>query len=139
MVFLKSRILLGESRKINDRSCTWAAVRDYQLIKTPPAAEASLAQGEVSLSTASLLQSFFQAEKKLGKPYTPEAKAEVFEKIKGKSAREAIQIFASISPEAIPREKERILTESETQITFVASKTLREKLARLRGLPAAFV
>ncbi len=111
-------------------------IQAMRLLRDLPETEAKLSSGEITLSSASQLQNFLRAEKKLGTTYAPAQKRELLAKIEGKSTRQTEGLLAAISPKAIPREKERTLNESETSITFVAGQSLREKLARLRGLTA---
>ncbi len=111
-------------------------IQAMRLLRDLPETEAKLSSGEITLSTASQLQNFFRAEKKLGTTYASAAKRELLSKIEGKSTRQTEGLLAAISLQAVPRERERTLNESESSITFVAGSELREKLMRLRGLVA---
>ncbi|MEK6579638.1 MAG: HNH endonuclease signature motif containing protein [Bdellovibrionota bacterium] len=111
-------------------------IQAMRLIREIPEVEVSLEKGDVSLSVVSTLQTFFKAEKKLDHEYTPQAKLKLIKKAEGKSTREIERELALISPQAIPKEKERVLSPTQTQLTLVISRDLEEKLKRIKDLLA---
>ena len=99
-----------------------------------PEARASLEDGRLSLSNAAKVQSFRQAEKKLGRK--PDARLLVAE-VESLSQRECERKLFAISPEALPRERERVVSnQDERELKLVVSRELYEKLQRLKGLLA---
>ncbi len=109
-------------------------IQAMRLINDVPEALQSLEDGKLSLSNAAKLQSFRQAEKKLGKK--PGGK-ELLKQVESLSQRECEKKLFEISPKAIPKENERIVSqEGEIELKFVISPELHEKLQRLRGLLA---
>ena len=111
-------------------------IQAARLLRDLPEAEAKLKTGAITLTTASQLQNFFRAEKKLGTTYAAAEKRELLAQLEDKTSRQTEGLLAAISPQAIPRERERALNETETSVTFVVPARLTEKLARVRGLLA---
>ncbi len=109
-----------------------------KLSRELPAAKATLADGKLSLTTASTLQSFFEREKKeRAKSYSLEEKSDLVAELQGKSKTECERKLTGISPQAFPREKARVISDTgETEIRFVASASLIKKIDRLRKLTA---
>lgn len=107
-----------------------------RLLRDLPEAEEKLTSGAITLTTASQLQNFFRAEKKLGTTYASAEKRELLAQIEDKSSRQTEGLLAATSPQAVPRERERALNETEISVTFVAPTRLTEKHARVRGLLA---
>ena len=111
-------------------------VSAMRLIKTIPEAKEKLESGSVNLSTLSQLHGFLKREEK-EKTYTKDMKLELLEKIEGMSQDQCEKEFIKISPLEISfREKERLITEDLTQMTFVATTELKAKLEELRNLLA---
>jgi hypothetical protein len=102
-----------------------------RLIRDVPQAKASLASGKLSLSNAAKVQSFRQAEKKLGRAPDP---SELIAKVESLSQRDCEKTLFELSPEALPRERERIVSSTEErELKIVVSPELYEKLKRIRG------
>ena len=95
-------------------------------------------EGRVNLSTLSTLQRFVNQEAKLpGAPrrYSPEQKQALVKEMEGRSQVECEVRLAEISPQSVPlREKERVLTPVLTEVKFVMSEELKQKLERIREL-----
>ncbi len=111
-------------------------IQAMRLVRDLPEAEDKLRSGAITLTTASQLQNFFRAEKKIGATYSIQEKRELLTQIQEKSTRQTEGLLAAISPQAVPREYERALNETERSVTFVMPLHLSEKLSRLRGLLA---
>ncbi len=111
-------------------------IQAMRLLRELPEAEDKLKSGVITLSTASQLQNFFRAEKKIGATYSIQEKRELLTQIQEKSTRQTEGLLAAISPQSVPRETERALNETERSVTFVMPMRLSEKLSRLRGLIA---
>jgi hypothetical protein len=116
-------------------SAAYRRISAMRALKETPSLEASIESGKISISTVSQVQSFLRAEKlKRGKSYTPTEKAELFSSMQGKSARVVEAKLAELAPGTLPRERERALSENQTEIKFVAGAELMHKLARIRSL-----
>lgn len=99
-----------------------------------PEIETKIKEGKVSLSGASKLYVFLQQEKKTNKVYSPIEKKELLTKIENKSIRDVEKIFKTISPVVeLPKEKEKSLSPTKTQIQFNADQKLMEKLKKIRA------
>ncbi len=106
------------------------------LLKVLPEIEEQIQSGELSLSVAAQAQSFFREEGR-SRTVSVEEKKETVASLMGLSTRECERKLAAISPlAALPRERERVVTEDLTQIQFLADRELMEKLEKLKGLLA---
>ena len=111
-----------------------------RLLKEVPEVERDIQSGEISLSVASQMQSFFRKEKERrirGKqaPIEKNEKLGLIEKLKGASTRECERKLIEINPVLnLPKEKTRPLTEDKTLIQFTADQTLMAKIERLKSL-----
>jgi hypothetical protein len=109
-------------------------IQAMRLVRDVPEAKTALESGKLSLSNAAKVQSFRQAEKKLGRKLEPSL---LIAQVAGLSQRECERKLFEISPEAIPRERERVVSaEGERELRIVVGPELYEKLARLKGLLA---
>lgn len=108
-------------------------IQAMRLVRDVPEAKEKLRSGSLSLSNAAKVQSFRQAEKKLGRVQDATA---LIEKVSNLSQRECEQELFKISPEALPQERERVVSGESFEIKLVISKELHEKLQRLKGLLA---
>ena len=105
-----------------------------RLLVDVPEVRGKIESGALSLSNAAKVQSFRQAEKKMGRK--PDARALVAS-VGSLSQRQCEAKLLEISPEALPRERERIVSaESERELKIVVSAELYEKLKRIQGLIA---
>jgi len=93
-------------------------------------------EGRVNLSTLATLQRFVNQEvKQLGRTYSPDQKQALVREMEGRSQAECEVRLAEISPQSVPlREKERMLTPVLTEVRFVMSDELKQKLERIREL-----
>ena len=106
-----------------------------RLAKEVPAVTEAIETGKLTLCAANQVQQFFRNELKQGKTYTPEQKSDLTKTMEGKSRRECEKELLKLSPESvIPKERERIITPTETEIRFVASEQLMAKLEKVRQL-----
>ncbi len=107
-----------------------------RLLKALPELEPKIRSGELTLTTAARAQGFFKEEAKRRNVSREEKKATV-ESLFNQSTRECERTLAAISPaSALPKEKERVVSEEFTQIQFLADRELLSKLERLKGLLA---
>lgn len=117
------------------------AYRRIQAMRTLcelPEIERKLQDGSVSLTSLSLAEKLFKAEKKVDKPLPKEKKIEILERLENKSTREAEKIVVSLLSQLqkIVAEKVRVISETEVEYRFTSDLTLQEKIDRLKGLLA---
>ncbi len=107
-----------------------------RLIKVLPEVKEKLEGGALSLTVVAQAQSFFVQEKKQSKRvYSAQEKREVLELLEGKSKKETEKELIKLSPNALrPKEKVRRISETESELTFIASDTLLEKVNRFKEL-----
>jgi 5-methylcytosine-specific restriction endonuclease McrA len=105
-----------------------------RLLVEVPEIEPALQKGDVSLSTLSTIQHFFQRKEE---QVSREEKKELVFALQGKSRRECEKELARLDPvAALPAEKERVVSPTQTEIRFVADDSLMEKLKAIRELDA---
>lgn len=109
-------------------------IQSMRLLKEIPEAEEAIKEGRLNLTTVSTVQTFFVAQAKEDNELSSEGKRELLKSMEGKSKREAEKVLFEISPEFIPKERERVLTEDKTEIKFVADEKLFSKLQQLKAL-----
>jgi len=104
-----------------------------RLIRDIPEVQGKLESGELTLTVAAQAQRFFKGEEKVLNPYRLDEKKAVIKSLENKSIKEAQNEFIKLSPQAIPREKERPISENQTEIRLVMPNELKLKLDRLRS------
>jgi len=110
-------------------------ISSMRLLKDWPQVEAAIQEGKLSLTSASKVQNFLNAEKREQKRiYTHEEKLELLKKVEAKSVRECEQLFTKISPQSVKQEKTRVVSETETEIRFLANEELMQKLNKIKNL-----
>jgi hypothetical protein len=112
-------------------------IQAIRLLKDLPELESKIATGALSLSHVQQAQSFFR-EVQAAEPrriITPQEKLEVLEKLENKSVRDAQKELLKINPaQALPKEKERVVTDTTSEVRFLMSDTLKAKLEGVRSL-----
>jgi hypothetical protein len=109
-------------------------IQAMRLVRDVPEAKGSLENGKLSLSNAAKVQSFRQTEKKMGRVSDA---AQLVAKVELLSQRECEKTLFELSPQALPRERERIVSSSEErELRIIVTPELYEKLQRLKGLKA---
>jgi hypothetical protein len=106
-----------------------------RLLQVVPELEAKLQSGAVSLSTASQVQNFVRAEKRMtGSEASAQDLRSLVAAIEGKSSRQTEAMLAARSPQVAMaiRERPRSIDGSNLQVTVVLSAELQEKLQKLR-------
>ena len=98
--------------------------------------EASLNSGELSLTSLSTLENFFNIEKKeRQKHYSGPERMALINELKNKSSRQAEKVLAQVSPLSVRRKDfTRAVTATETVVRFTADEALMAKLERLKEL-----
>ncbi|MCB9026902.1 MAG: HNH endonuclease [Bdellovibrionaceae bacterium] len=135
-------------------------IQAMRLIKELPEIENKIESGVLSLTNISQAQAYFREVKKsefnknksstsdlnINKTSRNEPnkmlcnldKLKLLESLENKSTREGQKIVLQMLPEiSIPKEKERILSESHTEIRFVMNQELKNRLSELRSLLGA--
>lgn len=115
-------------------------IQAMRLLKELPELETKIATGVLSLSNLQQAQSFFR-EAQAAEPrriVTPTEKFDVLAKLENKSVREAQKELLKINPtQALPKEKERVVTETSSEVRFLMSDKLKAKLEGVRSLLGA--
>jgi 5-methylcytosine-specific restriction endonuclease McrA len=103
-----------------------------RLLVDVPEIEPALQTGAVTLSTLSTVQSFIQRK---NEPVSRQAKKDLVLSLQGKSRRECEKILVALDPmAALPKERERVVSPTQTEIRFVADDELMQKLQKIREL-----
>jgi hypothetical protein len=106
-----------------------ARVSAMRLSRDIPEIMPAVEQGRHTLTNLMKAQSFFKQKK------MPIAeKKELLMQLEGKSTRECERILAEIAPGQVPQERSRIVSATQTQISFVADEELMADLEKLRAL-----
>jgi hypothetical protein len=112
-------------------------IQAMRLIKDLPVIEAKIADGTLSLSNVQQAQNFFR-NLQIAEPRNvirPQDKLDVLSQLENKSVRDAQKKLAEINPiQAMPKEKERVITETAIEVKFVMSDKLKTKLDDARAL-----
>jgi hypothetical protein len=117
--------------------CAGSAMRRInamRLMEAVPAVEAKIESGELSLSVASEVQSFFYSEAKLARPYSLNVKIELIETCLNKSRREVERELVRRNPEREKRESIRPISPDRVRVSFSITKELNHRLNRLKDL-----
>jgi hypothetical protein len=117
--------------------CAGSAMRRInamKLVREMPQFEKQIESGELRLSVAADVQSFFYHEAKIERPYSLNAKIELVESCLGKSRKEAELEFARRNPEREKRETSYAVSEDRLRVSFSISKDLNVKLNQLKDL-----
>ena len=121
-------------------SAAYRRINAMKLLRDVPEASNSLLSGEISLSTASNLQSMLVKKQKLTKvAVTRCEKSALVSLIKGKSQKAAELVLFSTIPELAiqPKESVKRISDKLTQVEFAIDDDLKRKLDRLKELWAS--
>ena len=105
-----------------------------RLVRDLPEVAEQIESGELTLTTAAAVQSFFQAEAKEKTAYSKSEKKELIESCLGKSTREVERELARRNPERDLRENLRYLTDERLRLSLTISEELHQKLEKLKAL-----
>ncbi|MGZ3688260.1 MAG: HNH endonuclease [Bdellovibrionota bacterium] len=109
-------------------------VEAMKLLVQVPELSPKIEEGALSLSSVASVGTFLKSERKLGKTYSLEEKKDLLAQMEGKSRRETDAILVAISPLSARREQERPISEDQIEIRTTISKSLYEKLERIRAI-----
>ena len=116
-------------------SAAYRRISAMRALASQPELEKKIESGALSVTAISQVQTFLKAEREQAhKTYSQKAQADIFSKCENKSTREVTRELLAISPTAIRVQKERVITENRTMISFVAGSGLLEKIHRVRDL-----
>ena len=101
-------------------------------MKSIPEIEEKLQSGVLNISNVAIAQKFFRQEKKKGKIYSIAEKKEVLQKFENKSGHECIMELVKISPDALPKESRRQLSEDKVEIKIVIDQKLVAMLDQIK-------
>ena len=107
-----------------------------QLLKEIPELKKNIESGSLNLTHLTQAKKYFKSESENANPLSKDEKLELLTSLENKTTRETEKIFAGLNPDAIPEDKERVIRENLTEIRFVASDALLEKLKRFKELDA---
>ena len=113
-----------------------ARINAMELIVALPAVEKKIESGELSLTAAAKVQSFFRAEKKAKKVYSEKEKLEVVQVCLSKSTREVERELASRNPEVVRIESVKPVGRDSFELRVTISGELELKIRKLKGLLA---
>ncbi len=105
-----------------------------RLIRDLPQTREKIISGDLSLSNAAKVQNFFKNELKASRGLEKSEKIELLRSIENLSSRDCEKTLLKISPESIPKERRRELTESKTELKLILDEALIKQLDRLKSL-----
>ncbi|RYZ78170.1 MAG: hypothetical protein EOP06_29550, partial [Proteobacteria bacterium] len=113
-----------------------ARINAMELVVALPEVEKKIESGELSLTAAAKVQSFFRAEKKAKKTYTEAEKLAVVQVCLSKSTREVDRELASRNPEVSRVESVKPVGKDSFELRITISEELEAKIRKLKGLLA---
>ncbi len=111
-------------------------IRAMRLINELPEVGEKLANGELSLSNVAQAHSFFrELAKTKPEEVTRTQKLHIMSSLQNKSTREAQRTLIALQPNAaLPKEKERVIAPTKTEVSFVMDDDLKAQLEEVRAL-----
>jgi len=117
-------------------AAAYRRIEAARLLKSVPEISAKLESGSVTLTTVSKAQSIIKAQEKAsGVQVGIEAKAEIIEKIEGKSAQESEQVLFSLFPDvaaSVQQERRTIVDQDSVRLSFNVPNAVIKKLQRAK-------
>jgi hypothetical protein len=111
------------------KGSAYRRVQASRLIRDVPEARERLLSGELSLTNAVRVEAACRSDRQL-------VKAEVARQVTGLSQDDCERKLFELSPQSVPRERERIVSPQERELRVVVSEGVYQKIERLRGLLA---
>ena len=112
-------------------------IQAMRLLREIPEVAAKIESGALNLSNISQAQSFFREQTRAEpmRAFGAEQKKQILAQLEQKSAREGQRILLAIGgPTALPRERERIITPTHSEVSFILSDDLKSQLTEVRAL-----
>ncbi|RYZ75429.1 MAG: hypothetical protein EOP05_07845 [Proteobacteria bacterium] len=113
-----------------------ARINAMELVVALPEVEKKIESGELSLTAAAKVQSFFRAEKKAKKTYTDKQKLEVVQVCLSKSTREVERELASRNPDVSRVDTLKPVGVDSFELRVTISHELEAKIRQLKGVLA---
>ncbi len=126
---------IGELRYSEGQACR--RIQAMRLMKDLPELEEKIAKGQLSLSNVQQAQSFFREAQNAepNRMIDKTEKLEVLGRLENKSVRDAQKELLKLQPgAALPKERERVITETCSEVRFLMSEALKAKLESVRSL-----
>ena len=118
----------------HSESAAYQRMSALKLIQAVPAAKEALARGETTMTTMADTQKFMAKWEKTT-PLTAKDKEGLFNKVKGKTQREALSLFAEMNPESVlPETREKPLTAQHTLLQVTVDQETLQLLNELKVL-----
>ena len=111
-------------------------INAIRLIADVPDVKVKLESGDLSMSAASLIQSFIRSETKSERPLSPAAKTELIQACVGKSKFEVEKEFVKISPVVEKRDVVRAVEENRVRMSVTLTDKAHENLKQLQDILA---
>lgn len=116
-------------------SAAYRRIQAMRLMKAVPEVKHKISEGSLTLTTAAQMQTFIKAEKKKNVPLSVVQTKVLVETLENKSSRQVERHLLSLVPTAeLAQEKVRQVTETHTEIKFIISDELKQKLDQLKLL-----
>lgn len=112
-------------------------IQAMRALKEFPQIEKKIEDGKLSLSNISQAQSYFREAQKTQseKEMTSEEKLKIFASLENKSAREGQKELLKLQPDQpLPKERERMISETHTEVSFILTEDVRNQLEEVRSL-----
>ncbi|RYZ84933.1 MAG: HNH endonuclease [Proteobacteria bacterium] len=113
-----------------------ARINAMELVVALPEVQKKIESGELSLTAAAKVQSFFRAEKKAKKTYTEQQKLEVVQGCLSKSTREVERELAGRNPQVARLESIKPVSADSFELRVTISEDLEANIRKLKGLLA---
>jgi hypothetical protein len=112
-----------------------AAMRLLSDLPEPEKVEEKLRDGRISLTALTQAQYFFQSEKyERGRAHSSESKAEIVERLVDQSKTEREKILVALAPDALPKERSRVVSETHTELKVVVDAATLQGLERIHEI-----
>ncbi len=113
-------------------SAAMRRISAMRALKFLPELREQVESGELKVTQLATLQSFVRMEAKAGKTYSvPETRA-LFQAACGKSTRETEKLLSERNPAYVTRETVRVVSPTQTQLTFTADENLMQEIQAVR-------
>jgi hypothetical protein len=119
-------------------STAFIRISAMRALKALPELEDKIRSGALSISTISRIYGVIKAEREQGHRLAPESEQwALFARCENKSGKQVTEILIAFSPLALRVQKERMITQNRTELSFIVEPALLEKIKRVRDLSVA--
>jgi hypothetical protein len=106
-----------------------------KLLKELPELEVKIETGDLTLTNIAQAQTFFNSQSKdSNQKCEIEDKKEILKNLENKSTREAERTLLQLSPESLPKERLRQLTEDKMELRLILDQETKEALDKIKAL-----